>query len=92
MTSAVNHVGQLLEHAPWFAADARLREDATAETARHVMLGEVVSSLRAQQAWAAYWGAHLSGAGQASAVELIDARRLLLDDWLAAWAAWADTA
>ena len=92
VTSAVNHLGQLLEHAPWFEADARLREAATAETVRYAMLGETVPSLRAQQAWAAYWDAHLSGAGQAPPIESIDARRLLLDDWLAAWDAWTATA
>jgi hypothetical protein len=92
VTSAVNHLGQLLEHAPWFEADARLREAATNETVRHAMLGETVPSLRAQQAWAAYWQARLSGAGQLPAVESADARRPLLDDWLAAWTAWAATA
>ena len=55
------------------------------------MLGETVLSLRAQRAWAAYWDAHLSG-GQASPIESIGARRPLLDDWLAAWDAWAATA
>jgi len=92
VTSAVNHLGQLLEHAPWFEADARLREAATAETVRYAMLGETVPSLRAQQAWAAYWDVHLSGAGQASPIESIDARRPLLDDWLAAWDAWTAAA
>ena len=92
VTSAVNHLGQLLEHAPWFEADARLRAAATAETVRYAMLGETVPSLRAQQAWAAYWDAHLSGAGQASPIESIDARRPLLDYWLAAWDAWTATA
>ena len=92
VTSAVNHLGQLLEHAPWFEADARLREAATTETVRYVMLSETVPSLRAQQAWAAYWDAHLSGAGQAPPIESVDARRPLLDDWLAAWDAWTATA
>ena len=92
VTSAVNHLGQLLEHAPWFEADARLRGAATAETVRYAMLGETVPSLRAQRAWAAYWDAHLSGAGQASPIEPVDALRPLLDYWLAAWDAWTATA
>jgi hypothetical protein len=92
VTSAVNHLGQLLEHAPWFEADARLREAAIDETLRHAMLGEPVPSAAAQRAWTAYWSAHLSGAGPATPPEEvlagIEARETLLDDWRAAWADW----
>jgi hypothetical protein len=93
VTSAVNHLGQLLEHAPWFEADARLREAAVDETLRHAMLGEAVPSAAAQRAWTAYWSAHRSGAGPAMPPEAvlagIEAGEALLDNWRAAWAAWA---
>jgi hypothetical protein len=96
VTSAVNHVGQLLEHAPWFEAEPRLREAATDETLRHAMLGETVPSLRAQQSWTAYWSARLSGRGQAVGHQALlasfEARQALLADWLAAWTDWAATA
>lgn len=96
VTSAVNQLGHLLEHAPWFEADARLREAATDETLRHAMLGEAVPSLPAQRAWAAYWTAHLSGAGRAATDQAsgdwLSARQALIGDWLTAWTAWTATA
>jgi hypothetical protein len=92
VTSAVNHLGNLVEKAPWFAADERLREAAIDETLRHAMLGETVPSAAAQQAWVAYWAAHLSGMGQATTHEAVlarfQAREALLADWRAAWTAW----
>lgn len=92
VTSAVNHLGQLVEHAPWFEADPRLRDAAVEETLRHALLGETVPSLPAQQAWAAYWSAHRSGRGRAASHQEVLAGfenlQALLDDWLAAWADW----
>ncbi|HET9082718.1 MAG TPA: hypothetical protein VFO01_19660 [Trebonia sp.] len=95
VTSAVNHLGQLVQHAPWFEADPRLREAAVDETLRHTLSGETVPSLRAQQAWTAYWSAHRSGLGQAASHEEMLARfetlESLLADWLAAWTDWTAT-
>jgi hypothetical protein len=96
VTSAVNHLGRLLEQMPWFETDERLREAAIDETLRHAMLGETVPSMRAQQAWTVYWSAHLTGIGQATAPEALGtqarAKRPLIDDWFAAWATWAASA
>ena len=93
VTSAVNHLGNLVEKAPWFEADVRLREAAIDETLRHAMLGETVPSAAAQRAWTAYWSAHLPGVGQATTHEALLAtfalREALLTDWQTAWSAWA---
>jgi len=92
VTSAVNHLGNLLEKAPWFEADERLREAAIDETLRHAMLGEPVPSAAAQQAWMSYWAGHVAGMGQATTHEAILAkfqgREALLADWRAAWTSW----
>jgi hypothetical protein len=96
VTSAVNHLGHLLEQAPWFAGDARLREAAIDETLRYAMLGGTVPSIRAQHAWTAYWSAHMSGGGRVTDPEAlvawVAARQPLIADWLAAWAVWAASA
>ena len=96
VTSAVNHLGNLIEKAPWFEADERLRETAIDETLRHAMLDATVPSDAAQRAWTAYWSAHLPGAGEATTHEALLARfalrEALLTDWQAAWSAWAGRA
>lgn len=93
VTSAVNHLGNLIEKAPWFEADDRLREAAIEETLRHAMLGETVPSAAAQRAWSAYWSTHLPVMGQATTHEALlarfKAREALIADWRAAWTAWA---
>jgi hypothetical protein len=92
VTSAVNHLGNLLEKAPWFAVDEQLREAAIDETLRHAMLGATVPSAAAQHAWMAYWAQHLAGMDQGATHEAVlarfQARKVLLTDWQAAWTAW----
>ena len=85
VTLVVNHLGQLLEDAAWFA-DPRLRAAAIDETLRHAMLGDDVPSIAAQRAWARYWTARRA--------PLADPRasQSALPDWLAAWTAWAQRA
>jgi hypothetical protein len=93
VTSVINHLGHLAQHAEWFADDARLRETAIDETLRHAVLRDMVASDPAQRAWARYWGAHLAGLGHAGpasdlAAEM-QAHQAGQDRWLAAWASWA---
>jgi hypothetical protein len=95
VTSVTNHLGQLAEHARWFADDELLREAAIDETLRHAVLGDAVASEPAQRAWAAHWDAHLAGIwqqvpGSDFRVEL-RARDATVDEWLAAWASWASS-
>jgi hypothetical protein len=52
VTSVVNHLGRLLEQAPWLSTDDRLRAAAIDETVRHSMLGARVPSETPQDAWA----------------------------------------
>jgi hypothetical protein len=64
------------------------------ETARHAMLGDIVPSERAQDAWARYWSAHVTRLGREP--ESVDpraamsAREALTDNCLQAWAAWTE--
>ena len=92
VTSVMNHLGHLAEQATWFSADARLRAAAIDETLRHVVLGEAVPSLPAQQAWERYWSDHMGRALRmdrgSSAFAEMESRRALTDGWLAAWTAW----
>lgn len=92
VTSVMNHLGHLAEQATWFSADARLRAAAIDETLRHVVLGEAVPSLPAQQAWERYWSDHMGRALRmdrgSSAFAEMESRRALNDGWLAAWTAW----
>jgi hypothetical protein len=99
VTLVVNHLGQLLEDAAWFA-DPRLRAVAIDETLRHAMLGDDVPSLAAQQAWARYWSARMAlqrwgsadpGAPDAMLAD-IRASQPAATAWLTAWAAWAERA
>jgi hypothetical protein len=82
VTRVVNHLGQLLEDAAWFA-DPRLRAAATDETLRHAMLGDDVPSIAAQLVWERYWTARMAPLADPRASQPV------LNDWLAAWAAWA---
>ena len=92
VTSVMNHLGHLAEQATWFSADARLRAAAIDETLRHVVLGEAVPSLPAQQAWERYWSDHMGRALRmdrgSSAFAEMESRRALTAGWLAAWIAW----
>jgi hypothetical protein len=94
VTSVINHLGHLAEHAGWFGDDERLRAAAIDETLRHAVLRDMVASDPAQRAWARYWGAHLAGLGHAGPVsDMVDemeARQAIQDGWLAAWASWAE--
>jgi hypothetical protein len=96
VTSAVNHLGFLLENAPWFSADPRLRADAIDETLRHAMLGDAVPSEQAQDAWEHHWSTHLAwrpdDPDPAAIRARMDQREALTADCLRAWTAWADTA
>jgi hypothetical protein len=96
ITTAVNHLGHLAEHAPWFTADERLREAATDETLRHAMLGDPVPSEPAQRAWSRYWSGRLGAGDDGFSAEEALARheraRPLQADWLAAWESWAGQA
>jgi hypothetical protein len=97
VTLAINHLGFLLEKAPWFTADPRLRAAATDETLRHVLLADRVPSEAAQDAWALYWtGRQMRhrdlDADPADLRAHMAARQAQTDDWLRAWAAWAETA
>jgi hypothetical protein len=95
VTRVVNHLGQLLEDAAWFA-DPRLRAAAIDETLRHAMLGDDVPSLPAQRAWERYWAARMAGrwrpADPAAALADVRAGEPIAAAWLAAWAAWAERA
>jgi hypothetical protein len=101
VTVAVNHLGFLLEKAPWFTADPRLRAAATDETLRHAMLAEIVPSETAQDAWARFWSARQTWRrnddGEAAdeharVLAWAHARDALADDCLRAWAAWTQNA
>ena len=98
VTSAVNHLGHLAEHAPWFTADERLREAAIDETLRHAMLDERVPSERAQYLWARYWAERASLSRRVDFEPGEHARRLFANyerfegDLNAAWEAWAANA
>ena len=96
VTSVMNHLGHLAGQARWFTADPRLRAAAMDETLRHAVLGEDVQSRPAQQAWERYWASRQAGAprldGGSSALAEMESRRALTDAWLAAWAAWTETA
>jgi hypothetical protein len=95
VTLAINHLGHLLEDAPWFA-DPRLRAAAIDETLRHAMLGDDVPSLPAQQAWARYWSARMAlqrwGSADPGTPGDPRASQPAATAWLAAWAAWAERA
>jgi len=97
VTLAINHLGFLLEKAPWFTADPRLRAAATDETLRHVMLADRVPSEAAQDAWALYWtGRQMRhrdlDPNPADLLALMAARQAQTDDCLRAWAVWTETA
>jgi hypothetical protein len=96
VTSAVNHLGFLLENALWFSADPRLRAAAIDETLRHAMLGDAVPSEQAQDAWEHHWSTHLGWRPDDPDPAAIRARmaqrEALTAGCLRAWAAWADTA
>jgi hypothetical protein len=92
VTLVVNHLTHLQEQGPWFTADPRLRDAAIDETLRHAVLGEDVTSMPAQQAWARYWAQQMSLAGQEPGDALRAHREAggqLITGWLQAWAAWA---
>jgi hypothetical protein len=94
VTSVVNHLGHLLEQAPWFSTDERLREAAIDETLRHSMLGARGPSGPAQDAWARYWSAHTAWLGKdpesPGRFALVRPQDALSADWLRAWASWAE--
>jgi antitoxin (DNA-binding transcriptional repressor) of toxin-antitoxin stability system len=96
VTSVVFQLGHLAEMAPWFAADMRLRELAIDETLRYAMHGERVSSAKPQWAWTRRWAAYTAGLGLAPGTDSLVGDRepsaALYDEWLAAWAAWAENA
>jgi hypothetical protein len=92
VTLVINHLGHLLEEAPWFS-DPRLRDLAIDETLRHAMLGDDVPSRPAQDAWAQYWALrneHLRRAPEPGDVlAAVTAGEHIDTDWLGAWADWA---
>jgi hypothetical protein len=92
VTLVVNHLTELQEKAPWFTAEARLREAAIDETLRYAVLGEDVPSKPAQQAWARYWARHTSLPGQEPSEALRAYRQTgmpLMGAWLRSWEVWA---
>jgi hypothetical protein len=95
VTLVLNHLGQLLEDAAWFA-DPRLRAAAIDETLRHAMLGDDVPSIAAQRVWERYWTARMNARfgsdDPADTLAAVRASQPVLSDWLAAWAAWAQRA
>ena len=96
VTEAVNHLGFLGENAPWFSADPQLREAAIDQTLRRAMLGDVVPSEPAQEAWARHWSARmtrppLDRESRYLLAEMAD-REALTAACLRAWAEWAETA
>ncbi len=96
VTSAVNQLGFLLENAPWFSTDPRLREAAIDETLRHTMLGDAVPSEPAQDAWEHHWSTHLRWRPRdpdpADIRARMEQREALAGDCLRAWTAWRETA
>jgi hypothetical protein len=94
VTLVVNHLGHLAEEAPWFGADALLREAAIEETLHYSVLGEDVPSVRAQQEWARYWAHHMSARGEEAGEHKawFEARGEVRSRWLQAWSAWTRTA
>jgi hypothetical protein len=96
VTSAINHLGHLAEHAEWFSTDPRLRAAAIDETLKRAMLGDTAASEPAQAAWIRYWSVHTTRPGRdpesADPFARIKALEALTADWLQAWATWAATA
>jgi hypothetical protein len=90
-----NHLTALVQYARWFGEDERLRDRAADETVRHAMLGEKVSSDKAQQAWAGYWDYQTSVVVQGAEPNLQSVARvgsdLLRQKWIDAWAEWSCT-
>lgn len=93
ITSVVNQLTSLSERTTWFGTNARLRERAIGETLRHAVLGEHVSSAKAQQAWTGYWNYHTSLVVRGAQPALQSAARvgsgLLRQKWLDAWTEWS---
>jgi len=85
VTTAVNHLLHLQDQAPWFTADARLREAATDETVLYAMLGIPVLSEPAQLAWNRHWSAKMGGQIDLTAGDPLDT------DWVTGWATAWDT-
>jgi hypothetical protein len=91
VTSTVNHLGYLQEKAPWFTADARLREAPIDETLRHAMPGGAVPSEPAQQAWSRYFNRPRPTGYEpdADAIRAThESASALHANWQAAWEAW----
>lgn len=91
VTSAINHLGHLAEHAPWFSGDERLRAAAVDETLRHAMLGDAVRSEPAQRAWSAYWS-RPRPRDPDDMWARHESQLALEFSWLAAWEAWTRNA
>jgi hypothetical protein len=91
VTSVINHLGRLAEHAEWFADDPRLRAAAMDETLGRAMLGDAVRSEPAQAAWDRYWSGHVTVLGRdldpADPLARMRNGEALTADWLRAWAA-----
>jgi hypothetical protein len=56
----INQMVELAQAAPWFEADAVLRDAAIEETVAYTARGEAVRSERAQEAWEALRGRQLN--------------------------------
>jgi hypothetical protein len=89
-----DHLAAMVQYVRWFGEDERLRERAVDETLRHALLGEKVSSDKAQQAWANYWNYQTSLAVQGASHEALRAAarvgsELIREKWIDAWLEWS---
>jgi hypothetical protein len=96
VTTMVNQLTGLQEHASWFAADERLREAAITETIAYwTGADRSVPSRPAQEAWQQRWNGRYGwpspevlSADPSMRRDWFDRLRASQEAWLAAWAAW----
>jgi hypothetical protein len=89
-----DHLAAMVQYVRWFTGNERLRDRAVDETLRHALLGEKVSSDKAQQAWANYWNYQTSLAVQSASHEALKAAarvgsELIREKWIDAWLEWS---
>lgn len=97
VTTMVNQLTGLREHAPWFTADPRLREAAITETIAYwTGADRSVPSRPAQEAWQRHWEGRrgwppevLTAEDPATRRTWFERLRAGQESWLSAWAAWA---
>lgn len=94
VNSFTNQLTALVQHARWFSENERVRQRAVDETLRYTLLGEKVSSGKAQRAWTSYWNFQTSLVVQSATHEALKAGArvgadILRQKWLDAWTEWS---